>query len=125
MTTITYENVVACLIERIPEFDGIYREHLGLYKETLPHVLFGELVRFTKAVCGSSSEPKGQYANPQNILKRILDFIEEAACSEDERVVELVQVSFMENLHQLGPYYQTITLRLGPKSQTLLQASQW
>jgi len=45
---------------------------------------------------------------------RALAFIDRAGLSDDDRVVDLVAVSFLESLHTLGPHCREIADRLGP-----------
>lgn len=120
---ITHENVVDELNRRIPEFKEVYNEHLNdNYGEVLHHPLFADLTRFTIAVYRSSVEAGGDSLQSSNTFDRILGFIEDAAQSGDEGVAELVQLSFLENLHQTGPYYWAIRSRLKPVSFKLLES---
>jgi hypothetical protein len=114
---ITYDNVIQCLIEKIPEFKPIYEEHIDQNDgEVLNHVLMGDLVRFTEGVCSSIS------ASPTSItkelLQRIVDFLEEAISSDDSIVVEMINVSFLENLHQLKTRenYELLKQKMGKET---------
>lgn len=120
---ITYANIIDQAIERIPGFDSIYRAHLeDNGGETLKHPLFADLLRFSiKLQRSSGQEEAGDYPSA-DILQRIFAFVEEAAQAEDEQVVELVQLSFLENLHQAGSDYAALRSRLGSRSLQLLDA---
>lgn len=85
-------------------------------------MFFGDLIRLSGDLVRGPKRAKLPYKDAPDTLRRILEFIEEAAASEDRRVVELVQVSFLENLHQLGPESWAITKRLGPRCRHLLRA---
>jgi hypothetical protein len=124
MNAIHYEDVVDQLLRRIPEFVSVYNKHLEEHDQVLTHVLVADFVRFTKRVCDSIHKPTSELQNPKSILQRIVDFTEHAACSDDERVLELIQVSFMENLHQLDEYYVMVTALLGPRSKELLRSAE-
>lgn len=120
---ITRTNVVDHLIKQIPEFKVAYNEHLhDNFGEVLLHPLFADLTRFAIAMYRSSERSSEESSDSSETFERILDFIEEAAQSKDEMVVELVQLSFMENLHQAGPDYTAIEARLRPTSHQLLEA---
>lgn len=117
----TYETIVSDLVQAIPEFEPTYRVHVEQYGEVLAHVLFAEFVRYTKRVCDAVDSPSPQFDQPVSILQKIYAFLETAASSNDEKVLELVQVSFMENLHQLGSQYARFSSQLGKKSRQLLE----
>ena len=94
---INYKDVVLFLIHEIPEFKPIYLEHIKDYGEVLLHVLFGDFTRFVVDAFHKSeidSEGKKKFL-------RSLDFIEELFDSDDEKLSELAQVSFVENLDKL------------------------
>ena len=122
MLNINYENVAVRLIEQIPEFTQTYKNHLEYNDgEALPHILFGELVIFTAKICQRSAEAGDVHA--QVVLDRIFDFIEDAANCEDKDVINLVMVSYMENIPKpglTGPYGEFIKAKLKPKSRELL-----
>lgn len=124
MGMVTYENVVQRLVEQVPESRQAYEEHLNFCGEILPHVLFGELTGFiirTYRLWAKSGDPC-----VEDKLQHILNFLEECAQSTDERVVDLVSVSFLENLWQAGSDYEPIKKRLGPNLQKLLlQIEAW
>jgi hypothetical protein len=123
LTSVRYEDFSQRLVEQIPEFADALREHQEYYGETLNHVLVGELVRFLTQIYSSSNDLATQPAAHLDTVARILAFIEQAASSEDEKVMELIQVSLMESLYLAGPYYEPIVSRLGPNSRKLLDAA--
>jgi hypothetical protein len=120
---ITRDNVIDQMLKQIPEFGGIYKEHLeDNYDEVLHHPLFAELARFAIDMYRSSRELPEESRPDDDVFERIVSFVEDAVESTDERVVELVQLSFLENLHQAGSYYEAIRSQLGPGSSQLLEA---
>jgi hypothetical protein len=122
MTEITYDNIAVQLLKQVPAFAPLYAEHLSFYDEPLNHVLFGDLVRFTKEMHGLSLL-QGTESAPAKALSGILNFIEDASASVDPRVCDLVLASFMENLHQLGDSLGDVTSRFGPNARRLLAMS--
>ncbi len=105
---ISYETVIAQLAERLPEFQPEDPE--------LPHVAFGQLVSFLDERLRAT--PSGAEASDP-VLPKVVDFIEAAAGSGDEKVTNLVMVSFLENMHTLGPNCRRVRAMLGPHTQRL------
>jgi hypothetical protein len=103
---LTYESVVDGLAKRVPGFHTEYRE--------LPHVAFGDLVSFL-----NSARVSGAESEFDRLLFVILAFIEDMAASGDARLADLVEVSFLENLHNLGPKCPEVLRRLGPMTAHL------
>jgi len=124
MTPITYENVAKQLVQRVPEFSGVYQEHLKECDQTLPHVMFGDLVEFTIAAYRALDKPNPRFRNAHATLMAIVDFIEDAAHSEDKKVIDLLLTSFMENLNLQDADHKSVSMLLLPASQKLLKTSQ-
>jgi hypothetical protein len=152
---LTYGNVVDKLLERVPEL----KEVLGPPDPDLPHFVFDrlfDLVLDAARVTSSASEPPAEpsaeppaepsaeppavppaaqpaaqpQAQAEDLLKRALDFIEEAVVSHDAHVVNVIAVSFMERLSLTGPrldlgtpkpHRELVASRLGPASAKLLR----
>jgi hypothetical protein len=88
-----YSSIIDVLRERIPEFGPSIDESIGIDEgEVLPHVIFGDLTRF---VLGARDRGDDQ------VVRRCLDFLDEALRDGDPLVQNLVQVSFVENV---GPF---------------------
>ncbi len=104
---ISYETVIAQLAERVPEFQP--------QDPALPHVAFGQLVSFLDERLRAT--PSADAGDP--VLPKVVDFIEAAAGSGDEKVTNLVMVSFLENMHTLGPNCRRVRALLGPRTQRL------
>jgi hypothetical protein len=97
-----YEAFVSHLEETFPE--------LVVRERDLPHLAMGQLVLLLKDATGDEV----RFAALSN---RVLDFIDVAASSDDERVVNLVAVSFLENLHMLGPACSRFVEILGSRAR--------
>ena len=104
---LTYPNVVQALVDEVPGLRPLLREHLQDNDEVLAHVVFGDLTRFVQ-------ETALQRGANSPVVANILNFLEDAMSSEDEKVRELVSVSFLENLDHDIPAYAEIRAMLGP-----------
>jgi hypothetical protein len=87
------------LIKSVPEFAPFYKaelaEELG---ELLPHPMMGEVARFCLQLYRQSFEDsKSTGEEARKVVAKILAFLEQAMGSADERVPELISVSFLEN----------------------------
>jgi hypothetical protein len=92
---VTAMNVAPRLVEAVPEFGAALAEHLeDMGGELLPHLLFGDLTRFTV---------DARRAGRGELVDRILTFLADALAHGDEYVVNLVDVSFIENLGYCEP----------------------
>lgn len=80
------------LLEHVPELRPVYDEHIHDNDDLLPHVFFGSVTRYV--VQQASSGQSG----PSKPVGRILEFLERCMTSGDDKVKELVSVSFIENL---------------------------
>lgn len=105
MRIITYDNFVKQLLAAAPEISDIHQQHMKDNDEILPHVLLGEVTRFVINAHRNSNV---------ELRTRILDFLECAVSSPDDKLQELVVVSFLENLHQAGEDYEGLKKLLGP-----------
>jgi hypothetical protein len=121
MSLLTYDVVARQLVQRVPEFDTIFQTHLQECGQVLPHVLFGNLVAFTKNLYRTFKQGTASAQNSLGVLIRTLDFIEEAAHSQDPKVIDLLLSSFMEIFDLSNTDDQSITVMLGPESQKLLR----
>ena len=106
MTTLTYESFPG-QFRALPGFDRVYDEHIAANDELLPHVLFGDLVRFL------SSEV--ELHGPESpTLKQAMRLLEQGMANGDTRVQELVAVSFLENLERDDASFSAIRALFGP-----------
>lgn len=107
MIEITYDDFPDQLRIAVPGFAQVYDEHVADHDEVLPHVLLGELVRFLS----SEVELHGAEAEA---LKPAMLLLEQGMASKDQRVQELVAVSFLENLDAGEPSFPAIRRLFGP-----------
>jgi hypothetical protein len=80
---------ILILIAEVPEFRGRYEEHLLVFEDALPHLLFGELSRFTLEAYGR---------HDSELVVRILDLMERFKHDGDKETRNLVDASFIENI---------------------------
>lgn len=85
-------------LPELPEFCG---EESWAIAHDLPHLVFGHITEFVisefRRNRGASRDP-----SPGSPLGRAFRFLEEAYERGDEEVQNLVEVSFLENLHTAG-----------------------
>jgi hypothetical protein len=86
---LTYADVETELRSQVPEFAPVIDEHVADNDEVLPHVLFGDLTRFVLAARESGDD---------TLVERCVAVLDRALREGDDHVVNLVQVSFVENL---------------------------
>ena len=86
------KNLVTQLLDRVPDLKSTYDEHLRDNHELLPHMFLGDVTRFVVR------EMRSQEARPSKPVRRIIEFFEQCMASGDEQVIELISVSFLENL---------------------------
>jgi len=82
------------LVEAVPEFAATLDEHVKTFDELLPHVLFGDLTAFVTAA---------HKAGEDELVKRCLEFLDDALTHGDPKVANLVHVSFVENTQPWDP----------------------
>ena len=110
MTRPTYDNFTDQLRQDVPGFDIVYREHIADYDTLLPHVLLGDLVRFL------SREVELRGAKSLALTKA-MSLLERGMVSRDERLQELIAVSFLENLDPADASFSTVRALFGTKLQ--------
>ncbi|MFG0212972.1 hypothetical protein ACFU8X_07695 [Brevibacillus porteri] len=83
-----YDNVIAKLLNDVPQIRPFYEEEMEWLGEELPHVIFGMVVvpYIIKGLEGNET------------IESIFNFLEEMSLSRDERVQELLVVSVFESL---------------------------
>ena len=107
-----YNEVEAALATAIPEFRPAIGEHVEVYGELLPHVLFGDLTRFVLAA---------RARQDQELVQRSLAFLEDAMREGDQGVRDLVAVSFVENI---GPWDDAVAPFISEWPDALRQAAE-
>lgn len=87
--TIAYADVADEVLREIPEFRPIHDEHVADYDQVLQHLLVADLSRFTIAA----------YRNAESdLVARALGLMERLMAEGDYLTIELVAVSFVENI---------------------------
>jgi hypothetical protein len=111
---LTYQNFPEQLSQQVAGFAAVYQEHLQDYDEPLPHVLLGDLVRFLSE--------RVQEAGPADpAVQTALALLESAVTSDDERLQNLVVVSFLENLDPDDEAARALKGALGPALRAQLK----
>ena len=95
---LTYENFFEHLLSEVPDFLPVYKEHLKDNDELLHHVLMGDLTRYCIALY-REGYPVGN-RQKQEALGKILQILDRGMKSFDEKLQELISVSFLENIRQ-------------------------
>jgi hypothetical protein len=122
VTVLTNENIAREMVRRIPGFVDVYQEHVRDLGELNLSVLFANLFDFTVNLARLGRRSRGN-RHPQSVIREVVDFLEDAAHSDDHRVVDLVLTGFMENLEPDDPDHQSVAALLKPESQRLLDLS--
>ena len=101
------------LIKIVANLNCLYDEHIEDYDELIPHVFFGDLTRYVvdlyKSILDCSSDTKRW-----DELDTILVYLENGISGNDEKVQELIAVSFLENLDLTDSNARTLVERFGP-----------
>lgn len=99
-----YEEFTRLLGESFPE--------LEITDPDLPHVELGSLVDLLRA------QATAEHWNA-DLAERVVQFLERASSSDDERVHDLVMVSFLENLGLLGEKCSELVMMFGSRTAAL------
>lgn len=113
MSVLSFNAFIPHLIKSVPELIPLYDEHINEYDEMLEHVFLGEVTRFIE----SSYKSK----NKSYVLNRIFELFDSVFNSEDEKLVELISVSFLENLTKDDEDYRNIKNMLSRSMQNELR----
>ena len=90
----------------VPEILPLLREHLSDYEEVLPHVLMGDVTRL--AISAATAQRNDE------LLARLLGFLELKLGSTDEVAENIVLVSFIENLAGEAAALEVMKPMMGP-----------
>ena len=104
-------DLVAELLEHVPELKCVYDEHINDYEELLPHVFFGDATRYVV------QQAKDGFLASDQPVSRILRLFE-VAMAGSEDVQELVSVSFLENLVGNEEVIRELASMMGPALKT-------
>jgi hypothetical protein len=117
---LSYINIFDAIVAEVPGFRAEYEEHLADYGEILPHLLMGDLTRFT--IRRYREMKLTNLAEAREDVRLTLQLLERAMQIGDERLQELISVSFLENLHQAEEAYGGLRDLLGPALLRELEA---
>ena len=110
---LSYNSVVNILANKVPELRPVLDEHVrDQFGELLPHVFFGDLTRYVMEQV--RQDRNRQPSDSNGVVARILEILEHALISGDEKLRELVVASFLENLDPLEDGYTGLKAILGP-----------
>ncbi len=119
---LSYENFFERLRSEVPSFSPIYEEHVKDNDELLPHVLMGELERYIRELYYDGYKVGNE--KKRKILLDVLGILEKGMLSPDEKLQELISVSFLNCVG--SPDEDEIRALLGPAlSQELEAIESW
>jgi hypothetical protein len=104
---ITYDSFAEKLREHVVGFSDLYDQHVRDNDEVLPHVLMGDLV--DSLADRVHAEGAGSQA-----VRVALDLLERGMQAEDERLQELISVSFLEDLDPEDTSFSQLEALMGP-----------
>lgn len=104
---INFISFVKLLLEVLPELTSVYDEHIDDYDGLLEHVLMGDVTRFAEQLFIEDSNSE--------CLARLLGFLDKAYASNDEKLQELISVSFLENLSRDEESFEGIRAMLSAR----------
>ncbi len=96
----TYSEIVKNLLEEFPEIFEKYAEEIAWIKDTFKdRDTGGQTVYFDRCFCDFIGSLLTNESHDNIKLKKVFDFLEEMAVSEDTEVRNLLQVTVLEYLH--------------------------
>ena len=102
------------LVGKFPTLQPLLREHLAEnFGEVLPHVFFGDLTRYVASEFLQGTD--------YGLLRALLDELEHAFGVGDERITEVIAVSFLQNLPRPGEEGESLRDLLGPALRSELE----
>ncbi len=102
------------LVARFPGLKPLLREHLAEnFGVVLPHVFMGDLTRHVVSAFTRSRDIEHIWA--------LLDELEQSFSRGDEETIELIAVSFLENLPRIGEEGAGVRVLLGPSLRSQLE----
>lgn len=113
----TIERFLVGLLDTNKVLTILYEDHLQENDELLPHVFFGDVTRYIMQLAVSSTSDHRENASE---LLRILRFFESSYRESDEKIKNILFVSFLENLEQSDPSYSIIKAQLGDEMKRKL-----
>lgn len=102
---ISFTSFIRLLLHEIPELKLVYDQHIDDYDELLEHVFMGDVTRFAEQLY--VTDPRSE------CLIRLLRFLDKSYAVEDEKLKELISVSFLENLSRDEEFFEGFRGLLG------------
>ena len=100
------------LVARVPELATVRDEHIRAIGEVFPHMILPDVARFITA-----------RSQDVHLVDAVLGFLEEAMDTQEEYIVELIGVSFLEGMDPSEASYDALTSRMGPHLRAELALS--
>ena len=112
--TLTYEKINEVLLEAFPEFKAKYDYEMNTYDcyKPGPHVLYGNV--FNRTVSELLEKD-----NDKALIRRIFDFYEEMAQSQDIEINNLLQVTLLEYLWDEKKIYERACAYMLPATKRI------
>ena len=94
---IDYDTFFPLLLQRVPEFQHTFDEDIALFGDIINHAFMADLYDFVLQLY-SKHLSHADDKKSLDVVTRALGYLEEAMASHDQRVPELVSLSFLEGL---------------------------
>jgi hypothetical protein len=108
--------------QAVPEFETVYRTHLGEYEELLPYVLINDFSRMILSEAERRDTSEKREARVAELIERSFAFLERQVESAPESVRELI-VEFCWSLaarRNEKNLFEFLQMRLGPQTQVMV-----
>jgi hypothetical protein len=117
MADLDFDHFVEKLRTDVRGFGRIYDQHVSYYREALPHVLLGDLVRYLKLVAKTAGPERGA-------IDEAMGLLESGMGSGDTELQELVGVSFLARIDPEDEDFEAIRARFGDRLKERYQVHQ-
>lgn len=114
MSRSTSELWIEHLVSAVPQLKPLHDEHRADYHEVLPHVFLGDVARYVTQEFRSEGDSDLRRTSRDAAVK-VLRVLEEATAAGDPDVLELVSVSFLENINWESAEGRSIHSAMGPE----------
>jgi hypothetical protein len=109
MTDAASQTLVTRLVSEVAALRPIYDAHMQFMDgELLPHVLFADVRSFVE----SAFDQRSGHVRREAV--RVLEILEDGFAAADASVVNLISVSFLENLDPHSQGYDELRQAMGP-----------
>lgn len=120
MTQRSREQWIEYLVRAAPGLESVYDEHIADFDELLPHVFLGAVARYV-ANGFTSGDQDPLHRSHRIDAEKVLRVLEESVATRDPAVLELVSVSFLENIDWAGIGGELIRSAMGPQLRRELE----